>query len=220
MKNANANKPPVQRRKKYIINSAFQWKHAVMVALLVFFISSLGCILLYGILHQQARLRVANPETYTAETTLVIVFFSLTFAAIVSGIAIVWSLLVTHRICGPVFVINRWLQELQSGRLPNLRSLRNKDEFKDLYETFASTIDALKARKQSELKALNEMLKIAKSSAQGSEANHKEALESMIQNIEALRRDALDVLNIEHEGISSTPVSDQPVASPVFGAVS
>lgn len=40
----------------------------------------------------------------------------------------------THRIFGPIFVINRYVQELIDGKNPVPRALRDKDEFKDLYK--------------------------------------------------------------------------------------
>jgi len=43
----------------------------------------------------------------------------------------------THRISGPLYLITQHIKEIMEGREPNFRSLREKDEFKDLYEEFS-----------------------------------------------------------------------------------
>src|SRR5262245_38755540 len=123
--------PKSYRRKQYLINPGFQWKVAGTIAVAVFLFSILISITLYGTLHQQARLRAANPVTYSADVTSVMICFGLGFAAITAGGVGLWSILMTHRVCGPMYVMKRYLLELAGGRLPSLRPLRKRDEFKD-----------------------------------------------------------------------------------------
>lgn len=46
----------------------------------------------------------------------------------------------THRISGPIYVISKHIEEIISGKEPELRGLRNKDELKEFYEKFAEMI--------------------------------------------------------------------------------
>lgn len=49
----------------------------------------------------------------------------------------------THRISGPVFVMMRYLKEIQNGNFPKTRPLRKKDELKELYTEMQKAVDYL-----------------------------------------------------------------------------
>ena len=70
------------------------------------------------------------------EVPLVVIGFGVAFSLVTAGTLGVWSFIVSHRICGPLFVIERFIGELASGRFPKLRPLRQKDEFKSFYASF------------------------------------------------------------------------------------
>ena len=53
---------------------------------------------------------------------------------------IIFSLRRTHKIYGPVFVMTRILEQLKNGEEVNIRPLRKKDEFKQLYELLTEFI--------------------------------------------------------------------------------
>ncbi len=74
----------------------------------------------------------------------------------------VLGIFVTHRVCGPIFVLKQHLSTLNKGSYPALRPLRSKDEFVDAFHTFAEFVTTLKQRDESEAKALNVLLAQAK----------------------------------------------------------
>ena len=205
------------RRRQYLINPGFQWKYALTLALAVFLISALISSVLYALLHHQARMRLMNPEAYTAQVTLVILLFGAAFSMLTAGALAVWCIFVTHRICGPLFVLERNLDELADGRLPNLRSLRRKDEFKDLYTTFGRAIESLKADRQAELATLTQTLTIAKSAANANDEARKDALSSVATHIESLRDVATKALGIDAGAVpeASTVPSGSTAKIPV-----
>ena len=151
---ASAEKREWKRRRTYIVDPAFQWKYALMVGVTVFLLSALMSFVLYGTLHRQARMRVMHPETYVAGIASVIFFTGLAFSVLTAGSVAVWSILMTHRMCGPLMVMGRVLTELGDGRLPKMRPLREKDEFKDFFNILARAVDTLKEGKQTEINTL------------------------------------------------------------------
>jgi len=65
-------------------------------------------------------------------------YFYLLFITIAIMIALAavyyfYLIRITHRMSGPVFVMSRCIQDLIDGREPRFRSLREKDEFKEMY---------------------------------------------------------------------------------------
>lgn len=133
-------------RRKYIVRPAFQISFATVMGLAVFIISSIISCVLYGVLHQQARLRMMNPESYTANVPIVIFGFALLFSLIAGIIFAIWCIIVTHRICGPLMILHGYFEELARGRFPQRRPLRKRDEFKDLFEAFWNAVESLKQR--------------------------------------------------------------------------
>ena len=182
------------QRKQYLINPGFQWKVAGTIAVAVFLFSVLISITLYGTLHQQARLRAADPAGYTASVTSVMVYFALGFAALTAGGVGLWSILMTHRICGPMFVMKRYLLEVAEGRLPSLRPLRKRDEFKDLYDAFDQAISALRANKQRELLQLNTALEAARQMQSSATASMSNEVGTIVDRLESLRIKAQESL--------------------------
>ncbi len=176
-----------KRRKQYVVNAAFQWKCCVTIAVVIFFASSMISCVLYGILHQQARMRLIHPATYTAEVPWVIFAFGVGFAALTAGGVGLWSIFMTHRICGPLSLLRRHVEDLSEGRLPKVRPLRRKDEFKDLFVAFGRAVSSLNACKRAELSTLTKVLDIAHSAVEGDDGQRKEALVAVASHIEPLR---------------------------------
>ena len=203
------------RRRNYLINPAFQWKHAGMIMLCVFVVSSLLSTMLYGVLHHQARLRSMHPETYQAEVSLVILFSALLLAAVAAAGVGTWWIILSHRICGPLSVMGGWLAELGRGSYPHLRPLRRKDEFKDFYAILSETINSLKARREAELSRFRAVLAETRSVADGDERQLRDALESVNAQLESWCQDTSRSLGMPAEAV---PAEDdqQPVVAAVI----
>ena len=192
------------RRKQFIVDSAFQWKHAITIALTVFLITSIMSSVLYGILHQQARMRFVHPETFTGEVTLVVLFAALVFSAVTALGMGFWSIIATHRICGPLYVLENYLGDLAKGKVPSPRPLRKKDEFQAFYRSFTRAMDALKVKRQAELSTLCESVEKAKSALEGDAGAQKRALELMAVEMEKLRDETAEALGVPVDGGSLT----------------
>lgn len=204
--NAAANRDPKNRRRKYVINAAFQWRYAITIGLTVFFITSTMSSVLYTVLHNQARQRLIHPGTSSGEVALVVLFAAIAFSAVTAGGVALWSLIATHRMCGPLFVLERYLTELAGGRLPTPRPLRRKDEFKELYRSFSRAIETLKARKQADLALLTEALGSAKSALDGDDESRRRELKSLVLHMEKMHKAVADDLGGEANGELKPPV--------------
>lgn len=210
----NIDRPKKFRRTKYIIKPAFQWKYSISVAFSVFLVASVMSTMLYGVLHQQARLRAMSPETYTAEVTFVIFTSAIAFAAITAAGIGIWFIFMTHRICGPLSVMAGYLVDLRNGRFPKLRALRRKDEFKDFYATFADTVDALKSDRQVQLDALGEAMQMVAEVNGPDEKSRADACNRLSNHLRLLQEQAASSLNVETPSAPTSCPSVEPARDP------
>jgi len=76
----------------------------------------------------------ANMNIMTINTILVVAIIFMTAL----GMGLLYWLLIheTHRISGPIFLMTRHMKEISEGKTPDMRDLRDDDEFKEFYELF------------------------------------------------------------------------------------
>ena len=76
----------------------------------------------------------SNDAIIRANTYLIIAVVIFTLA----GIAILFISVIrhTHRISGPIYMMTRYSKEILNGETPEMRDLREKDEFKEFYDLF------------------------------------------------------------------------------------
>jgi len=176
-----------RRRKRLLVNPDFQWKFAGWIMLDVFVLCAAMGVVLYGVLAQHVRTQVINPKAHGfAESVAFILGFAAFFAAAAAAGFGLWSILVTHRLCGPIHVVGQHLQELIRGSIPKCRTLRRKDEFRAFYELFGRAMDTLRTRKAAELDTLNGIMEVIQA-AGDSEAARRRALESVVDAVRVLR---------------------------------
>ena len=207
------------RRKKYIVDPSFQWRHAITISLTVFLVTSIMSSVLYGLLHQQARMRFVAPQTYTGEVTLVVLFAALAFAGITAAGVGLWSVVATHRICGPLYVLENYLGELAKGSVPTPRKLRNKDELKGFYRTFTRAMETLRLKRQNDLSTLCESLDKARTALGRDSESQKRTLEVLAIQLEQLRNEAAEAIGVELDESSALPVFEKSIPKPVPAGV-
>jgi len=214
MQSTPANSKGQNRRRNYLINPAFQWKQAGTIAMIVFLTSTIVGYATFGILHEQARMRFADPQGYQADVGSVILFFSIGCSALTAGGIGFWSIQMTHRICGPAYLLDRAMQELCAGRFPVMRGLRKKDELQALYSSVSGAVDALKAKTRCELAVIAEALEIARNARQATDAVRQSSLQTLTSQLESLRRNLAE--SLQHD--PATPVS-MPALEGVAGSL-
>ncbi len=71
----------------------------------------------------------------------------LIISAVVQSI-IVFYLMIrrSHRISGPVFLLNRYIKEMKNGGYPEIRPLRTNDDFQELFKNFRELADMMRGK--------------------------------------------------------------------------
>jgi hypothetical protein len=204
------------RRRKYIINPAFQWKYALTLGLAVFLVASIVNCAVFASLHEQARDRFIHPTSYSSNAGMLILMSAFGFSVLTAGAVGFWMVITTHRICGPLFVLDKYFRYLAAGRLPGLRPLRRKDEFKDLFKSFTRAVDRIRADQQAELGAVTKALASARSDRYMDEQACRQALDTIARQLENLRRTMADSLGEEPaERPSPNPKDGSRPAAPL-----
>lgn len=174
------------RRRFRIVDQAFQLKYAVMIASFGAIISVTYGSMVY-LAHYEVQQEISDycgPKAAAVmnERSLTIVRFALTATVLISLLLMILGMIATHRIAGPIFVMNRHLGVLAQGRIPFMRPLRKNDELKGLYESLQNYVKSLQRRETEEAAKLDAA--IEKLSASPLAAQSKEAFD-ILQGVRA-----------------------------------
>ncbi len=195
-----------RRCRNYFIKPALQGKYLAMVVVSVFLTSTLMSFTLFGLLNQQARARALYmAPSNTWENTYTMLLFAGAYAVVLAVAFGLWSVIITHRIGGPLYVIEGYLAELTAGRFPRMRTLRKRDELKELHEAFGKAVEAMKAKRQSELATLTEALNTATSAVNADEEGREGALLSISAQLEDVCDMLKGSLGVKSEKAPSRP---------------
>lgn len=154
-----------KRRLIPIVDRAFQFKYTGIIVLVAAVVSAvLGLLLLESYNEMTEIIGLSEDiadrmKVDDAQRVFFIVIGFLIAEVVILGLL---GLLITHRVCGPIFVINRSLAAVLEGRYPNLRPLRSGDEFRTTFDTMVDLLTALKERDSDEAKSLRAILSTAK----------------------------------------------------------
>lgn len=186
-----------------ILKPAFQWKYTVATVVLVFCVSLIVSAEAYGILYHQARSQALyQPAVTGGEMVGSLVLLAAVLASIPALALGLWSIIVTHRMCGPLFVLERYLSELIDGRFPKRRPLRKKDEFKDFYEVFWQAMHTLEHAKRSDLNTVTEIRDLARLAAQADDESRKSAVEVIHTRSETFCAETARALGVNPDEIT------------------
>lgn len=202
----NKARAPRYRRRRYVIDKKFQLKFGFWLMVDVFVASLLMGMVLLSV--QRGVLRSALLEGHAprwTEMTPMLILFGLGFAVLSAGAFSIWSVMVTHRLCGPIHLVCNWLGELAKGRFPRKRPLREKDEAVALYDEFWTAVDCLKAAKQVEYDALTDVFRMVRSVERANEADRRAALQKAAARIASLRDAAAESLGLDRDDTAATP---------------
>lgn len=206
------------RRRQYVINPSLQWRFAAMIGLMVFIMTFVASAILFTVLYNHARARVISPDASLANLGTMVFVFAGISAFLSAGALGLWTVLFTHRICGPLYLLQGYFGELTNGFFPKPRPLRKKDEIKEFYDLFARTVDSLRSRKQQQLDALSHALHVAAAAHPEDLASCRAALNRVIDELEPIRGEAASALGVAPT--IETKASDRPSPRPVPAGVS
>jgi hypothetical protein len=159
-----------KRRLIPIVDRRFQFKYTVLIVLIAALVSTLlGYLLLRAYQEMNAIIQISEEigERLNADDARFV--FQLSIGFLVGEVFIlgIMGLLITHRVCGPIFVVQRHLATMLDGTYPNVRSLRAGDEFRDMFQNFSDVVDELRKRDQDEHERLKSVLATAQAKGLG-----------------------------------------------------
>lgn len=178
-----------KRRLIPIVDRQFQFKYtALVVAVAAFVACVLGWFLLDSYREMNEIMGVAsvspavNDMLLSDDATKV---FRITIVVLVLEVVVlgVLGLLITHRVAGPVFVLTRYLNEIQQGSYPTIRPLRAEDEFRETFESFKAMVEMLRTRDSSDVEKLRAAIQTGK--AKGMSDEELAPLQALLQEKEA-----------------------------------
>ncbi|OGR04582.1 MAG: hypothetical protein A2284_06125 [Deltaproteobacteria bacterium RIFOXYA12_FULL_61_11] len=155
------NRPKFWQR-KYIINQGFQVKYIAYVVLASTLISSILSFYIYKTsLANSELLEIMSIQNDLLEGVkhedFKVLVSLLSFIVLQALCLLVFAVLLTHRIAGPLFRVELFLKAVVMGEAMHVRSFRKGDEFKYLAELMNSVSDFLHNTSTSELAKLTQM---------------------------------------------------------------
>lgn len=182
---------PHKRRLVPIVDRQFQYKYTGMIVAVAAVISSVLAWQLfrsYQELNEILEINQAINAALNSADAMRVFYISMGFIVAEVVLLGLVGLLITHRVVGPVFVLERHFGTVLDGKYPKIRPLRQHDEFKSAFETFSHMITTVKQRDEEELQALRKIL--ADLDAGGAvPPEHRAALVSVIDAKAARIRD-------------------------------
>ena len=131
----------------FLVLSAF---HTLVCAMVVY--------QLFGGPQNGADLPAALARLTSLESKAVWLFLNLVLLSICSYSLLYFIVIVaTHRVAGPVVVMQKHLGSLLSGHYPKFRPLREHDELKDFFEQFRRLIEEQRAKDDEESQILERL---------------------------------------------------------------
>lgn len=146
------------RRRPRIVHPALQIKYGAMIAVFGTVIGLTFCSLLWVQGHELRREAFdfcgSEAVSHFAKRVSSVTLHAVTATALISALLTVFGLVATHRVAGPIFVMNRYLKYLGEGRIPVTRPLRKNDELKDFYANLMVVIEMLRRQATEDATAL------------------------------------------------------------------
>ena len=159
---------PNKRRSIPVVDKAFQYKYtAIIVAIVVVVSAVLGYLLLHSYWEMNRIMDLALESSaisdkVNGDDALRVFYISLAFLVFEVLALGVMGLIITHRVCGPVFVIQRDLTTMLDGKYPLTRPIRQGDEFRETFKVFTAVVESLKKRDADEVEILNHAIAAAR----------------------------------------------------------
>lgn len=182
---------PRAGRRTYVVDRRFQLKYTLLLVGVGVMVAALfGTVMYLG--HLSAlRAYAESRGTAGAGSTMLWALLALG-VALAAALSLV-GVMITHRVAGPVHVMNHYLDVLAKGRYPILRPLRKGDELQRFFETFQGAVESLRTRDAEEADTLRDAVAALTPLATTEQAK---ALLAQLQAMHDRKRDATDAVDV------------------------
>lgn len=176
------------KRKQYLVARRFQLKYVSLILLLMFATAALCAYVVYytSMLHMGEKLANVYPQGRLVHIVKIVNFRILLSLILVTPLVTLIGILLSHRIAGPIYRMEKFLNNIALGDLTSRIILRSKDELITLANGINFVVDALKSnvvRQKTHLKRISDELETAK---KADSASMKEALNRLSQEVKNL----------------------------------
>lgn len=173
-----------KRRLIPIVDRAFQFKYTGIILLVAAMTSTvLGFFLLkaYREMNEVIGIASISPDIgdrLNADDATKV--FQIIIACLIGEVVVLGALglVITSRVCGPIFVITRHFGTMLDNKYPSLRPLRSGDEFAPMFELFKQLVDKQRDRDAAEITRIGAALAAAR--AKGVDAETLQLLQTLV----------------------------------------
>jgi methyl-accepting chemotaxis protein len=163
----SADRPRYKRSlRNLLLDRRFQLKYTLAIVLAGGVLFGAMEALFYDEVRQNSELAIMTPDAafaaemqaqLLAEDRKVLLILVGFWLALVATLFVV-GILATHRIVGPLYVMDRYIRRIKDGRAVHARPLRRGDEFQNLYNHINEMAESLRADRLAEVEALQRVL--------------------------------------------------------------
>lgn len=196
----SADRPRYKRRfRNFLLDRRFQLKYTLMIVLAGGLIFGSMEYLFYAKVEENSELvGLGEDNEFAAELSAeledadreILLRLAAFWLALVSLLFIV-GVLATHRIVGPIYVVNRYVKMIREGKPIHPRPLRRGDEFQELHRNVHEMAQALRDERDHDLEAVQRVLETISvrlgALPDGSAEEAKAFTEHLLADLEPLR---------------------------------
>jgi len=137
------------RRRNYFIEKSFQARFILKFALLVALAGILTIVILYFLSLQSTTVAIVNSRVVvrtTADFILPLLVQTVAVVTVIAGLAtIAVTLLMSHKIAGPLYRFKKVLKSLEEGDFSSEFRLRHLDQLQDVAKAFNEMIAKIRS---------------------------------------------------------------------------
>ena len=177
---------PRFRRKKYLILTRFQLKYAGLILILMFLTAALCAYVVYytTIMLMGEKLANVYPQGQLVNIVKTVNFRLLASMVLVSPLVVLLGIFLSHKIAGPIYRMEKFLNGMIAGDFTSRLTLRKGDELTGLADNMNQLSDTLKSSLSNQRLRLNKVL------------NETAALRNKLQDASAANRLESEVLEL------------------------
>jgi len=138
------------RRKRYFIRSGLQARYLRLILLAVALPTFLFACCLYYLIFYLMEEQLGIPESIAYNITPVlgkINFILLVGLPVIAVALLLWGLLISHRIAGPIYRLEKELDKISKGDFSLRIKFRKKDELASIAEGINKILDKIEGKK-------------------------------------------------------------------------
>jgi methyl-accepting chemotaxis protein len=149
----------ILRRRRFIVDSSLQFKLLLYsVGYILFYTAAIGTGLFVPLMIQLSGADQTSPETLAIATSVLYLHYHFWPVALLSIMVVaLHSILISHRVAGPLYRFRLIFRDLQEGIIPKAAHLRRKDLLQAEMQSVNEMIESLGAR-MSEIQKAGELL--------------------------------------------------------------